>query len=51
MGFLISCHIIVSDLQAIKTVEEENQREREERGGVRRGKAWQSQGGGVKSRS
>lgn len=22
MGFLISCHIIVNDLQAIKTVEE-----------------------------
>lgn len=31
MGFLIGCHIIVSDLQAIKTVEEENQAEREGR--------------------
>lgn len=33
MGSLISCHIIVSDLQAIKTVEGENRRGRE-RGGV-----------------
>lgn len=43
MGFLISCHIIVSDLQAIKTVEEENQGERE--GRCAPGEGWAELGG------
>lgn len=37
MGFLISCHIIVNDLQAIKTVEE-YKRETERKAG--RSVAW-----------
>lgn len=40
MGSLISCHIIVSDLQAIKTVEGENRRGRERGGVVGAGQSW-----------
>lgn len=40
MGSLISCHIIVSDLQAIKTVEGENRRGRERGGAGGAGQSW-----------
>lgn len=48
MGSLISCHIIVSDLQAIKTVEGENRRGRG-RWGAMRGAGQSRQGEGLQA--